>query len=332
MADSMRRRFVKVTSERLDENPRLAVVLADITTDRFMMTGAYQRHPNRVINVGIREQLMVNVAAGMALEGMRAIAHSFAPFLVERSYEQVKLAFAHQNVGGILVSYGAPYDVAAYGRTHQTAADVALMATLPGWRIHLPGHPDEAEAMLRDAITSDDAVYIRLTDQQNAEPLPVARGRLTTVRRGSNAAPTIVAIGPMLDPVVHATVGLDATILYVSTVKPFDAEGLRIAATGSDFVLVEPSLEGTSVGAITTALSDRPRRLLSIGVPDIEHRKYGTAAQHNQAHGLDAAGIRSRIAEWVGAAASADLTVRSARVQGAERTAPRACASHHLRG
>jgi transketolase len=82
--DSMRDRFVSVVTELLESEPRLAVVLADITVDRFKATGALQRHPDRVVNVGIREQLMVDVAAGMALGGMRTIAHSFAPFLVER--------------------------------------------------------------------------------------------------------------------------------------------------------------------------------------------------------------------------------------------------------
>ena len=94
----------------------------------------------------------------------------------------MKLAFAHRGVSGILVSSGATYDVAAYGRTHQTGADVALVATLPGWRIHIPGHPDEAEANR---------------------------------------------------------------------------------------------------------------------VPRTEHKKYGTPAQHNEAHGLDAPGIRDRIAGWL---------------------------------
>ena len=131
MTDTMRDRFGSVLSELLDEEPRLAVVLAAIGVDRFAGNGALGRHPDRIINVGIREQLMINVAAGMALEGMRTVAHSFAPFLIERAYEQVKLGFAHQGVGGVLVSWGAPYDVAAYGRTHQTAADVSLMATLP---------------------------------------------------------------------------------------------------------------------------------------------------------------------------------------------------------
>ena len=296
-SDSMRTRFGTVVSELLETEPRLAVVLADIGVDRFLR--AYQRHPDRVVNVGIREQLMVNVAAGMALEGMRTIAHTFAPFLIERSFEQVKLGFSHQGVGGILVSAGGTYDVAAYGRTHQTAADVALIATLPGWRIHLPGHPDEAEALIRDAVTSDDAVYIRLSEQQNAAPQPVDGGRLVTTRRGSVGAPTVLAVGPMLDAVTEATAALDATVLYAATVRPFDAAGLRSAVSGADVILVEPVIEGTSAAAVTAALDDRPHRLLSIGVPNVEHRKYGSAARHNQAHGLDAEGLRARISAWL---------------------------------
>ncbi|MEX1253123.1 MAG: transketolase [Dehalococcoidia bacterium] len=298
---TMRRRFGYVVSELLDAEPRLALVLSEIGVDRFMASGAVQRHPTRVINVGIREQLMMNVAAGMALEGMRPIAHSFAPFLIERSYEQVKLGFAHQGVGGILVSAGATYDVAQYGRTHQTGADVALVATLPDWRIHVPGHPDEVDAMLRDAVVSDDAVYIRLSDQQNESPQPVDSGRLVTVRQGAAGGPTVVAVGPVLDAVMEATASLGATVLYASTVRPFDGAGLRAAVSGSDVALVEPYLEGTSAADVSAALSDRPHRLLSIGVPNTEHRKYGTAAEHNAAHGLDAAGLRERIASWAGA-------------------------------
>ncbi len=301
-SDSMRTRFGTVVSELLDTEPRLAIVLADIGVDRFI--GAYQRHPDRVVNVGIREQLMVNVAAGMALEGMRTIAHTFAPFLIERSFEQVKLGFSHQGAGGILVSAGATYDVAAYGRTHQTAADVALMATLPGWRIQLPGHPDEAEAFIRDAVTSDDAVYIRLSEQQNAAPLPVDGGRLVTARHGSSGAPTVIAVGTMFDAVTEATATLDATVLYASTIRPFDAAGLRAAVSGADVILVEPVMEGTSAAAVTAALDDRPHRLLSIGVPNVEHRKYGSAARHNAAHGLDAEGLRVRISAWLARAAN----------------------------
>jgi transketolase len=296
----MRDRFVNVVTELLETEPRLAVVMADISVDRFRANGACARHPQRVVNVGIREGLMVDMAAGMALEGMRPVAHSFAPFLIERAFEQVKLGFSHQGVGGILVSCGASYDVAAYGRTHEAPGDVALMATLPGWRIHVPGHADEVEAFIREAAGADDAVYIRLSERKNAVAVAGAyAGRLVPLRRGAAGAPTVVAVGPTLDAVMEATAPFDATVLYAATVRPFDRDGLRALVTGSEVVLVEPYLEGTSAAEVSAALSDRPHRLLSIGVPRTEHRKYGSAAQHDAAHGLDAVGLRARMGAWL---------------------------------
>jgi transketolase len=299
VSNSMRGRFVEVTTDLLETDPNVALVLADITADRFLANGAAQRYPDRVINVGIREQLMVNVAAGMALEGMRPYAHTFAPFLIERSFEQVKLAFSHQGVGGVLVSWGAPYDVAAYGRTHQTAGDVALVATLPDWRIQVPGHPDEAEQMLRDAAEGEDAVYVRLSQQRNAGPQAIEDGKLVAVREGSAGAATVIAVGPKLDAVQEATADMDVTLLYATTVLPFDGVGLREHVSGSNVAIVEPYLEGTTAGAISAALADRPHRLLSIGVPPTEHRKYGSAEEHDAAHGLDGAGIQHRLQSWL---------------------------------
>ena len=123
-------------------------------------------HP-RHFNVGSREQLMIGVAAGLALEGYRAVAHSYTPFLVERPYEQIKLDLGHQDLGAVLVSTGASYDAASAGRTHQAPEDVAALAALPGWTIHVPGHADEAERLFRHAIRGDDRVYIRLSEEMN---------------------------------------------------------------------------------------------------------------------------------------------------------------------
>src|SRR3984885_13993151 len=128
--ETMRERFAAVTSGLLASDPRLAVVLADISADAFRPAAA--RFPDRVINVGIREQLMVSVAGGLALAGMRPIAHTFASFLVERPFEQIKLDLVHQGAGAVLVSAGASYDIAPGGRTHQSPGDVALLSTLPG--------------------------------------------------------------------------------------------------------------------------------------------------------------------------------------------------------
>src|SRR5712664_446366 len=191
----MRERFARVAAELLDTDPRVAVLLADITADAF--EAARSRHPDRVVNVGIREQLLISVAGGMALAGMRPIAHTFASFLVERPFEQIKLDLNHQGAGAILVSSGASFDYAAAGRTHQSPGDVALLGTLPGWTVHVPGHPDEAERMLRAAARGDGLVYVRLSTEANAVPLDSEPGRLTMLRSGRRG--TVIAVGPLAD-------------------------------------------------------------------------------------------------------------------------------------
>ncbi len=293
----MRERLARVAAELLDTDPRVAVLLADITADAF--EAARSRHPDRVVNVGIREQLLISVAGGMALAGMRPIAHTFASFLIERPFEQIKLDLNHQGAGAILVSSGASFDYAAAGRTHQSPGDVALLGTLPGWTVHVPGHPDEAERMLRAAAVGSGLVYIRLSALANAAPLAVRRLGFTVVRRGTLA--TIVAVGPLADAVIEATSGMDVTVLYAPTVRPFDRETLRATLIAPVVVLVEPYLAGTSAAEVANALADLPHRVLGLGVARDELRRYGTPREHQAAHGLDPASLRERIAGFLDA-------------------------------
>ncbi|WP_434599320.1 transketolase family protein [Streptomyces sp. A5-4] len=294
--DTVRDRFITTTSELLDEDPRLAVVLADISRDGFQQV--QRKHPDRVINVGIREQLLIGAGAGLALSGMRPIVHTFASFLVERPFEQVKLDFGHQGAGGVLVSIGASYDWPAYGFTHMSPGDVALLDTLDGWTVHVPGHPDEAEILLRQAAAGDDRVYVRLSTQGNERARTVTGAGFRTVREGRSGV--VVAVGPMLDTVLAATEGLDVGVLYATTVRPFDAAALR--ATGhTDVVLVEPYLAGTSTAAANDALADLPHRVLGLGVGRRELRRYGAVEEHQAAHGLDARALRERIGGFLAA-------------------------------
>ncbi|MER7764732.1 transketolase C-terminal domain-containing protein [Streptomyces sp. NPDC097619] len=292
--DTMRERFTSVTSRLLDEDPRLALVLAEIGAANFR--GALSRHPDRVVNVGIREQLLIGVGGGLALTGLRPIMHTFASFLVERPFEQVKLDLGHQGVGGVLVSASASYDWPAGGYTHMAPGDVALMDTLDGWTVHVPGHPDEAEALLRHAYAAgDDKVYVRLSELSHREALPVDGSRFLTVREGTTGV--VLAVGPVLDDVLAATEGLDVTVLYATTVRPFDGDALRTAVTRSraDVVLVEPYLAGTSTARVSEALTEVPHRVLGLGVGRAELRRYGTHAEHTAAHGLDPASLRQRL-------------------------------------
>ncbi|MGA4961398.1 transketolase family protein [Streptomyces pseudogriseolus] len=295
--DTMRDRFASVVTRLLNEDPRVAVVLAEVTADRF--TEAFRRHPDRALNVGIREQLLVGAASGMALAGLRPVVHTFASFLVERPFEQVKLDLGHQDAGAVLVSAGASFDWPTGGHTHMAPGDVALLDTLDGWTVHVPGHPDEAETLLRHAVAAgDDKVYVRLSLQSNAEGRPVDGQRFLTVREGR--AGVVVAVGPMLDAVLAATEGLDVTVLYATTVRPFDADALRRATgtAGTDVVLVEPYLAGTSTAAANDALADVPHRVLGLGVGRAELRRYGRFEEHLAAHGLDARSLRERITRF----------------------------------
>ncbi|HUJ56132.1 MAG TPA: hypothetical protein VLW49_09125 [Gaiellaceae bacterium] len=279
----MRERFYELAREALDEDERVALVTAQIGT------AAIGEHP-RHFDVGIREQLMIGVAAGLALEGYRPVAHSYTPFLVERPYEMLKLDLGHNDLGAVLVGIGGSYDAAHEGRTHQAPEDVALVAALPGWTIHVPGHADELTPILADAFAGDGRVYVRLSEEANHAR--VDGGGFTVLHRGRPGAPLVLAVGPTLAPVLEAVAGRDLGVAYLATVRPFPHEALREAlGDGTDAVLVEPYLAGTSAGEVAVALSDRPHRLLALGVPNAEFRHYGTGAEHRAAHGLDAAGI-----------------------------------------
>lgn len=290
----MRDTFIDTTTALLADEPRTALVLADISAALFAPAAA--RHPDRVLNVGIREQLMVGVAGGLALTGLRPIVHSYAPFLVERAYEQLKLDLDHQDASAVLVSVGASYDRAAAGRTHLSPADVSLIDTLDGWTVQVPGHPGEVPPLLRAAVAADTSAYLRLSVLRNDRPLG-GDGALRVVRDAGPGAPLVVAVGPTLDAARAALADLPVTVAYTNRPRPFDVAGLRDRAS-TDVILVEPYLAGTSSRVVSAALADRPHRLLALGVGHSELRRYGSADDHTRWHGLDAPGLRRSIMDF----------------------------------
>ena len=289
--------FARTAVDLVDTDDSVALVYAEISGQFFGEVEA--RHPDRVINVGIREQLLVNVGAGLALTGMRPIVHTFGSFLVERAFEQVKLGFGHQDVGGVLVGSGGSFDAASAGRTHQVPGDVALIDTLPGVHIHAPSTSTEVDTILRTTVAGGGLHYVRVVGQTNASSHTGVGFHV--VRRGAGA--TVIALGPVLDDVLAAVEGRDVTVLYASPVRPFDGGGLRAVLGTPDVVLVEPWLAGTSAHVVGEALRDVPHRLLALGVARTELRRYGTPADHVRAHGLDAAGIRRALDGFLAAAA-----------------------------
>jgi transketolase len=294
---AMRIVFVETVKKALERDDRLAVVTADISASAF--DGARARHPDRVVNVGIREQAMIGVAGGLALAGLRPVVHSYTPFLVERPFEQIKLDLGHQDVGAVLVSIGGSYDDPVWGRTHQAPGDVALIDSLPGWTVHVPGHPQEVEPLLQEALDGDGRVYLRLSTRTNSRPFGPGTG-FAVVRQGNRGV--VLAVGPVLDQVLTATADMDVTVLYANTIRPFDHAGLVAAARAAspEIVLVEPYLRGTSAHEIATAFVEVPHRLLALGVDrHAEVRAYGSAEDHDRLHGLDAGSIHRSVAAFL---------------------------------
>jgi transketolase len=136
---------------------------------------------------------------------------------------------------------------------------------------------------------------VRVVEQTNSETFSDAG--LHVVRRGSGG--TVVALGPVLDEVLAATADRDVTVLYAHSVRPFDARTFRNTLSTPDVVLVEPWLAGTSARCVSDALVDVPHRLLALGTRRTELRHYGSPAEHQRAHGLDAAGIRRSLESFL---------------------------------
>jgi transketolase len=293
----MRERAGETAADLLDEDPRVAVVLAEISTGQFVR--ALRSYPDRVVNVGIMEQTMVGVAAGFAMEGFLPIVHTITPFLVERPLEQIKLDFGYQGLRGTFVSVGGSYDYTGEGFTHHSPGDVQVMLTIPGMEVLVPGTPEELDRLFRATYADGNPTYLRTGIATNAGSRPVEFGRLEVVRRGGMA--TVIAVGPMLDRTLTAVEGLDVTVLYVTTVSPFDANGLaREAADAPDVITVTQFLDGTLMPAVVEALADRPARFASIGMTRDVIRAYGAPADHDRARGLDEHGIRERISRVLG--------------------------------
>ncbi len=295
MQTMMRPQMAETLEDILSQDKRVVVVLADISDSLFDKQRPEVRE--RLFNLGIMEQTAISVAAGFAIEGFIPVVHSFAPFLVERPFEQIKDDFCYQQLSGKFISSGASYDYSVEGMTHQGPGDVHSMSGLPGMQIVVPGTAAEFDALFRATYANGANTYYRLSQAQNPFETPVQFGKLAVVRQGRWA--TIIAVGPMLAPTLAAVEGMDVTVLYCTTVAPFDGGTLRAVCQSSDIIVVEPYYEGVLARDICSAMQHIPIRLESIGVPHRVLSHYGTPQEHDADIGLTPQGIRARIERFL---------------------------------
>ena len=288
---SMRLQLAQTTLDLLRSDEKVVVILGDVGT--YGLRECFKEFPDRIYNIGILEQAMIGVAAGMSAAGLIPIVHSFAPFLTERCLEQIKLDFGYQELGGTFISVGGSYDYTKFGSTHHCPADVKVMTSIPNLEVVVPGTGEEFDSLMKATYNNNRPTYIRLSEHGNAASQPVEPGLMTVVQQGNLA--TVVAVGPMLEPVLQAAAGLDVTIVYYTTVSPFDGSQLSKFKSSSKILVCEPYYRGALTTDITDAMWPRPALVKNVGMPRqfVEH--YGSKAQLDDFFGLNAEALRKEL-------------------------------------
>lgn len=287
----MRQQLPRSVRQIMDCDDRVIALLGDIGVWSFHE--AAEQYPGRVNNIGILEQAMIGVAAGMAKTGLIPMVHTIAPFIVERAYEQLMLDFGYQKLGGNFISVGASYDYSGLGYTHYCPGDVNLLSVIPNMQIVLPGTAAEFDALLREAYGNGQPTYYRLSEDENRTSFDVRFGKANVIRTGKLA--TVIAVGPMLEKVLAAAGDLDVTILYYTCVCPFDFETFQQYHRSDLLIICEPYYSGAVMKAIMEHDGCFSGSVRSIGIPKTYITQYGTIDEENRVFGLDSVSMRARI-------------------------------------
>jgi len=292
---NMRQQLVQTVESVLTADERLIVLLGDIGV--FGFRNSMKAYPDRVYNIGILEQATVSLAAGLATVGYIPVVHTIAAFLIERSLEQLKIDFCYQKLGGNFISVGASYDYSALGCTHHCPGDVGVLKNLPGMEIVVPGTSEEFDTLFRQAYANGHPTYFRLSERTNSHTYSSKFGKAEVIKSGKQLV--VVAVGSALEPVLEAAQDDDVTVLYYTTVVPFDAETLREFAHSSKILLCEPYYSGILTSDIMNALYPKPLTIDHVGVPARFLSEYGTIDEHNDRIGLTSKHIKARMASLI---------------------------------
>ena len=287
----MRKEFTNVVSKLLNTDPNTALLLGDIGVYGFR--DALNLHPGRVFNMGILEQSMVGVGAGLASEGVTPFIHSIAPFLVERALEQIKVDFGYQNLPGNLVSVGASFDYAKLGCTHHCPSDVSILSNIPNLDIFLPGHSDELKFQFLRYWNSGKLNYYRLSEQENTSAINLELGEVKKIVSGRRAV--FIAVGPFLGIALRALSDLDIEIHYVNSIDSSKTMEIKTSFPGRKVIIYEPYYSGAILLKLSEQISAAGCEVLQIGVPKKFLENYGTFEEQMQSLKLDLNSIQIRV-------------------------------------
>ena len=305
----MRAAFIKSLIEMAREDESIFLLVGDVG---YRLVEPFAREfPERFVNIGIAEQNMVGIAAGLALSGKTVFLYSIANFPTVRCVEQIRNDVCYHKANVKIVTAGGGLIYGALGPTHHLTEDVALMRALPNMTVIAPGDPVEAGLATQAAALLSGPCYLRLGrtgDPQVHHVTPDFQiGRAIKLRDGRDI--TLIASGGILPNVCRAAENLagqhiEALVLSMHTVKPVDKEAVLDAArdTGAIVTIEEHSVVGGLGSAVAEVIAESSLGVpfLRIGLPDEFISQVGSRDYLRNIYSLSTDGIVSTIRKLIG--------------------------------
>ncbi len=280
------------------------VVLCSDSRGSASLTPFAKEYPEQFVEVGIAEQNLVSVAAGLASCGKKAFAVSPASFLSTRSYEQAKIDVAYSNMNVTLVGISGGISYGALGMSHHSCQDIAAFAALPDMRVYLPSDRHQTKALIRALLMDAKPAYVRVsrsaTEDVYNENVDFELNRAVVVSEGADAM--IITCGEMVPYAVKAAEilkneGIDAGVMDMYCLKPLDEEAvLKYAGKAKLLVTVEEHSVYGGLGSLVSQVTAEkcPVRVKQIALPD-GHLIPGTNTEVFHHCGMDAQGIAQTV-------------------------------------
>lgn len=289
------------------KNDHDIVVLCSDSRGSASMTPFAQAYPDQFVEVGIAEQDLVSISAGLASCGKKPFAASPACFLSTRSYEQAKVDCAYSNTNVKLIGISGGISYGALGMSHHSAQDIAAMSAIPNMRVYLPSDRFQTAKLIRALLEDQKPAYIRVgrnpvEDVYSEDNCPFTMDRATVHGAGEDVA--IIACGEMVRPALDAAAllkeqGIEATVVDMYCVKPLDQEAICKAAEKAKLVVtVEEHAPFGGLGSMVSQVVGRtcPKKVINLALPDAPVIT-GTSKEVFQYYGLTGEGIAKTVKE-----------------------------------
>lgn len=295
-----RQAICNVLVEKANQDKDIVVLCSDSRGSASLADYA-KAHPDQFLEVGIAEQNLVSIAAGLAKTGKKAFAASPACFLSTRSMEQVKVDVAYSNTNVTLIGISGGISYGSLGMTHHSNQDIATMSTIPNMRVYIPSDRHQTKHLIEALLEDDKPAYVRVgrnpvEDIYEEENIAFQLDKATKLCSGEDI--TIIACGEMVRPAYLAAMelkkqGIQVAVLDMYCIKPLDKEAVMNAAINTKAIITieEHSYLG-GLGAMVSQIvaKECPRRVINLALPD-EPVVAGKSQEVFDYYGLNIEGI-----------------------------------------